>query len=171
MSATNPPPIRVPQGFTKDREVFAYFNDLHTFLRLLWERTGGGEDAVADAADNTLLLSTMSDKVAIASLRQETRSQSVLLFTPDAAKIAVLMAGIADVERSVATLQSLHGKVASGASRLDTHDEYLAYFEILLIAIAGVADAALLLANTGPDAARHAHLNQRINDVELLAWL
>lgn len=42
MSVTNPPPIRVPQEFAKDRNTSAYFNELHTFLRLLWQKAGAG---------------------------------------------------------------------------------------------------------------------------------
>ncbi len=152
MSVTNPPPIRVPQEFAKDRNTYAYFNELHTFLRLLWERTGGGEDVIAGATDSsTLLLPAMSDKAAIGALRDETRNLSLPLFTPDAAKIAVLSQSIADIERLLASLQSLHGKYAATASKQD------------------VSDATLISAT--PDAARYAHLEQRLNDVELLAWL
>lgn len=51
MAATNPPPIRVPKKLAEDRESFAYFNELHTFLRLLWTRTGGGEDLIGTSGD------------------------------------------------------------------------------------------------------------------------
>lgn len=52
MSVTNPPPIRVPQEFAKDPALMGYFQELHTFLRLLWARTGGGEDLVGGAAES-----------------------------------------------------------------------------------------------------------------------
>ena len=57
--ATKPPPIRVPKQFSGDRETFGYFTDLHTFLRLLWERTGGGTDLIAEVGDNSDALLTL----------------------------------------------------------------------------------------------------------------
>ena len=152
MSVTNPPPIRVPQEFAKDRNTFTYFNELHTFLRLLWERTGGGTDAIAETTDaSTLLLPGMSDRAAIAALREDARNLSVLSFSSDAAKIAALTIEVGELQRTVASLQSLHGKYATTASKQDV-------------------TAATLIGAT-PDAARYAHLEQRLNDLELLAWL
>jgi hypothetical protein len=61
MAATNPPPIRVPKKLAEDREIFAYFNELHTFLRLLWTRTGGGEDFIASLEAQNHVAVTVSD--------------------------------------------------------------------------------------------------------------
>jgi len=186
MSATRPPPIRVPKSLAANPEVFGYFNDLHTFLRLLWERTGGGEDAIETAVDaSALLLSALPDNARIGALNvrvddlaDEVDSLSgagdpILAYAslPDNARIAVVNENIQALSTTVASLQSLHGKMGASNIRLDTHDEYFAYFETLLITLAGLIDDASISAATGPDAARYAHIETRINDLEILSWL
>lgn len=48
----NPPPqLRVPQAFTKDREVFDYFQQLQTIIFQLRQRTGGDNDGVFPVND------------------------------------------------------------------------------------------------------------------------
>ena len=156
---TNPPPIRVPQEFAKDRVTFAYFNELHTFLRLLWERTGGGIDAIEVAGDagdsmvstyshaariaalgldvdsaeraSILGLSSLADKAAIAALQTETRNATLPIFTPDAARYASLVEQLKD------EVQNLRVEIAALYS----------------------------------DRAKVAHLDNRVNDMELLSWL
>jgi hypothetical protein len=155
MSATNPPPIRVPASFAKDREVFAYFSDLHTFLRLLWTRTGGGEDAIAATTDTAdALMSAFSHAARIESLRQglDNAEFGVLLglsALPDKAKIEALKAEIGS-----------HGVLAF-APHAARYAELLEQVNQLRVEIAALYS----------ERAKVAHLDNRINDLELLAWL
>ena len=41
MADSNPPPLFIPRGFIEES---AYFKELHNFLYLLWQRSGGGSD-------------------------------------------------------------------------------------------------------------------------------
>ena len=68
MPVTNPPPYRVPQAFMQDTELFNYFTELHTFLRLLWTDINRGDFAslslnqgvsgTADSAADTIYTAT-----------------------------------------------------------------------------------------------------------------
>jgi hypothetical protein len=85
MAATNPPPIRVPKKLAEDREIFAYFNELHTFLRLLWTRTGGGEDLIGSADDAIVVLTAglATANVDIAALEVDQHVAVTVLDTAD----------------------------------------------------------------------------------------
>ena len=231
MSVTNPPPIRVPQEFAKDRVTFAYFNELHMFLRLLWERTGGGTDAIevaGDAGDSMVSTYSHAARIAALGLDVDSAERASILGLPslaDKAAISALRDDVTAVDRAMVALQPLHAKLAADSVRLDTHEAlneaYFAYFEILLTAIADVANTQFMLAGPplagrvaavseqatatnilafpGPDAARYAalveqlkdevqnlrieiaalysdraklaHLDNRVNDMELISWL
>lgn len=68
MSVTNPAPYRVPTPFSKDTELFSYFTELHTFLRLLSTEINRGDYAslslntnvagTADSAADTIYTAT-----------------------------------------------------------------------------------------------------------------
>ncbi len=161
MSVTNPPPIRVPQEFAKDRVTFAYFNELHMFLRLLWERTGGGTDAIEVAGDagdsmvstyshaariaalgldvdsaeraSILGLPSLADKAAIAALQTETRNATLPIFTPDAARYGELSARVAASEDDIEDLAADVAAVTAG-------DPLLAYTALPLLARVGAFD-------------------------------
>jgi hypothetical protein len=48
----NPPPqLRIPDALAKDREVFGFFRQINQILFQLWNRTGGEDDAIADAQE------------------------------------------------------------------------------------------------------------------------
>lgn len=181
--ATRPPPVQIPRPFLKDAETSRYFQDLHTFLRLLWERARP-EGEIDDSAV-LLGLSAAPDNARIGALNERvdeladevdglsSAGDPILAYSslPDNARIAVVSESLQELSATVASLQSLHGKMGASNIRLDTHDEYFAAFEVLLTTLAGLIDDAALNAATGPDAARYAHLNNRIDDLEILAWL
>lgn len=126
MSVTNPPPIRVPQEFAKDRATFAYFNELHTFLRLLWERTGGGTDVIEGAGDaGDSMVSTYSHAARIASLGLDVdaveRTAFLGLSTPDKAQIEAVRAEIGKPDVfSFTPDNARYGHVTVELAELDT---------------------------------------------------
>ena len=93
MSAANPPPIKVPAAFTKDPELFSYFSkELHPFLRLLFARTGGGDDFIANQQTKELFPWMDSDEVEIftASFNTESEPNLLPLFTSVPSLVDVL---------------------------------------------------------------------------------
>jgi len=51
----NPPPIlRIPAAFRKDPAMRNYFEQQRQILFQLWDRTGGGDDAIADVQNSEL---------------------------------------------------------------------------------------------------------------------
>jgi hypothetical protein len=113
MSATNPPPIRVPRKFAEDPELFAYFHqELHTFLRLLWARVGQG-----DADDDSVLASVSMPALAKnAALEQELASLTLqALSQPVNAKDQELE----HLRREIASLQGQLSKFSALSQRMD----------------------------------------------------
>ncbi len=159
MSVTNPPPIRVPALFSKDRESFAYFNELHTFLRLLWERTGGGTDIIADASDTgDALIPMYSHAARIGSLQQDVesadRSARAALLSPNTAKIAALDMRVGDSERvAMLALSALPDAVR------------------IQCLVEEVNELRTQVAALCSERAKIAHLNSRVDDLEILSWL
>ena len=113
MSATNPPPIRVPRKFAEDPELFAYFHqELHTFLRLLWARVGQG-----DADDDSVLASVSMPALAKnAALEQELAALTLrALSQPVNAKGQE----IERLGREIASLQGQLSKFSALSQRID----------------------------------------------------
>ncbi len=74
MIPVNPPPaIRLPQAFTKDPELRAYFKNFNHMILQLWKRTGGGEDLVDVAINNNadLPVDQLRNQIKILSERIE----------------------------------------------------------------------------------------------------
>jgi len=191
MSVTNPPPIRVPQEFAKDRNTFAYFNELHTFLRLLWERTGGGTDLIEGAGDaGDSLVSTYShsariaalgldvdaiertaflglstpDKAQIEAVRAEIGKPDVFSFTPDNARYGSVTVELADIGTTAGlclTTLPLLAKVGGIDQRLTEAEE-----DIAAIVVA-TADDPLLAYSALPDKARIEALKDEITNPTL----
>jgi len=93
MSAANPPPIKVPRPFAKDPELFSYFaKELHPFLRLLFARTGGGDDFIANQQTKELFPWMDSDEVELftASFNTESEPNSLPSFTSIPSLVDVL---------------------------------------------------------------------------------
>lgn len=159
MSVTNPPPIRVPQEFAKDRNTFAYFNELHTFLRLLWERTGGGTDAISEAGESNDAAAPMFSHAAqIGALRHDVddagRSARAALLSPNTAKIAALDMRVGDSERvAMLALSALPDAVR------------------IQCLVEEVNELRTQVAALCSDRAKVAHLNSRVDDLEILSWL
>lgn len=55
MNRVNPPPLRVPAGLAKDMETRRYLDQLHMTIYQLWQRTGGGDDAVSGGGETTVI--------------------------------------------------------------------------------------------------------------------
>lgn len=48
MNRVNPPPLRLPQSLTADRDTLAFFAQLKDVVYQLWVRTGGGDDYLSN---------------------------------------------------------------------------------------------------------------------------
>lgn len=156
-------------------------------------------DLAADIAaittgDPVLAYSALPDKAAIESLRQDALNQAALSATPDAARygavlddltvldetvdglvsdLATVTADVVEIDRTVASLQPLHAKLGATSKQLADHEalneSYFAYFEILLTALAEVANTQFLL-NGPPPAAKIAALSEQANATNILAF-
>lgn len=64
MARVNPPPIKVPQSIATDLspEGFRYLNDLTFVVFQLWERTGGGNDAVDNITSSESFETSLSSE-------------------------------------------------------------------------------------------------------------
>lgn len=78
MSVINPPPVRVPDELAKSPALFSYFNELHTFLRLMYANLAPSGEV--SSGDSALLASTgLSSDAKISALQAEIESLTAQL--------------------------------------------------------------------------------------------
>jgi hypothetical protein len=126
MAVTNPPPIRIPREWSQDPELNDYANTLHTFLRLLWQRTGGGTDLIeAGVVDLTALnaaVNLLISELNTAELDILTNAADILTNTGDIATNAGNIAtNTGDIATNTADIATNTADIATNAAGIATN--------------------------------------------------
>lgn len=116
---TNPVPARVPQAFAKDRDLFAYFTELHTILRAMSKTVYAG-DIMADKSlalnDKIVGITSATADTLFFSDTGSTKINLVTCYNSDAAPVLVSFYITPFGTTPVATVPVAVQTIANGAS-------------------------------------------------------